>query len=357
MEINVHGRVSTLGYGQVCFYILKYLQKAGVKTSFHSISNSEPTQEAEEIVYQALQNSLTYNKRAPSLKIWHEFQLNDRIGNGVHSVLPFFEINKLDEVRRSHLNHADLIFSASYWGTKVLLENDIRTEIEYCPMGVDREIFYDTPIERGVDEEETRFFNLNKIEVRKGHYDLIEAFNKAFEPKDKVKLYMMWDNPFLTPQETSEWVNLYKNSKLGNKVVFIPRLASNLEVAKLINHCHCGVCPTKAEGFGMSLLETLSCGKHLITTDYGAHADFATPKNSRIIHIDNLCAAYDGKWFNGSAEWADFGESQMDQLVEHMRTVHRLDTKDKQHNEQGVITAKEFSWERTANIITNRLFP
>lgn len=352
MKLNLHCRVSTLGYGQVAFYILKFLQKAGIDVALHSIGQSQPTKEAEEIVNKALWNSLNYDSNAPSLKIWHEFLLNERIGRGTHSALPFFEINKFDEQRVSNLNHCDVIFSASPWGTQVLRNNSIVSKIIDCPMGVDRSIFYEAPFP---DVEETRFFNLNKIEVRKGHYELIEAFNKAFKPNDKVKLYMLWNNPFLTEQEVSEWTNLYKNSKLGDKVVFVPYLNTNNEVARLINNCHCSVCPTKAEGFGMSLLETLSCGKHLITTDYGAQTVFANSENSKMIHIDGLCPAYDGKWFHGTAEWAEFGDSQMDQLVEYMRAIHKLDPKEKCLNVAGIETAKRFSWENTINIIINTL--
>ena len=77
-----------------------------------------------------------------------------------------------------------------------------------------------------------------------------------------------------------------------------------------------GVFPVRAEGWNLELLELLSCGKHVITTDYSGHTEFINNSNSRIIEIDKLETAQDGVWFHGTGEWAELGSRQKDQLIE-----------------------------------------
>ena len=115
----------------------------------------------------------------------------------------------------------------------------------------------------------------------------------------------------------------------------------------------CGLFPSKAEGWNLEALELLACGKHIIITDYSGHTEFCTKENSRLVTIDKKEQAYDGKWFDGkSGEWACIGSDQIDQIIEHMREIHRLKSEGSLGlNEEGVKTARHFSWENTAKKI------
>ena len=111
--------------------------------------------------------------------------------------------------------------------------------------------------------------------------------------------------------------------------------------------------PARAEGWNLEALELLSCGKQVITTYYSGHTEFCTKENAHLVTIDKKEKAFDGKWFDGkTGSWAHLGSSQIDQLVEHMRKVH----KSKQDgslttNHAGIKTAQEFSWDNSAEKI------
>ena len=199
------------------------------------------------------------------------------------------------------------------------------------------------------DTETTSFFNAGKWEVRKGHDVLVEAFNAAFGQNDNVSLTLMPHNPFLTENETREWVNLYKNSKLGNKITILPAAKTHTQVARVMQYMDCGVFPSRAEGWNLEALEMMACGKHIIITDYSGHTEFCNGINSLLIKIDSLEDAYDGKWFHGDGQWASFEENQMKELINNMRFIHeekqagRLDV----FNKAGIQTAQQFTWENT----------
>ena len=116
----------------------------------------------------------------------------------------------------------------------------------------------------------------------------------------------------------------------------------------------CGVFPSRAEGWNLEAIEMLAMGKELIITDYSAHTEFCNEKNSKLIPVDKKESAYDGIWFHGHGEWAEIGEEQIDCMVEHMRAVH---ASDKALNTQGIEMAKSLSWDNSAKILSQHIFP
>jgi hypothetical protein len=120
----------------------------------------------------------------------------------------------------------------------------------------------------------------------------------------------------------------------------------------------CGVFPSRAEGWNLELLEMMSCGKPVIATNYSAHTEFCNEENTLLIEIDSMETASDGKWFNGNVgEWASLEGNAFDTLVSHMRDVYS-DWQESRLlvNEEGIRTAVDFSWDRTAEKIKEAIY-
>ena len=96
----------------------------------------------------------------------------------------------------------------------------------------------------------------------------------------------------------------------------------------------------------------MSCGKNVIATNYSAHTAFCNKDNCKLVDITSTESAYDGKWFFGSGSWAKIEETQMDEFVDIMRSIHN----DKQNgnlpiNQTGIKTSEEFTWSNSARKI------
>ena len=132
-----------------------------------------------------------------------------------------------------------------------------------------------------------RFYTIGKLEYRKGHEFIVDCFNKAFSEKDDVELDMMVHNVFLQREVVEQWLSGFKNTKLGRKIKFQNPVQTQREVADFIRYNDCGLFPSRAEGWNLELLESMSCGKPVIATNYSGHTEFCNDENSYLIDIED----------------------------------------------------------------------
>jgi len=357
-NLIIHGPSNIqLGYGHACFNLLINLQQY-YNVKYFSIGQPLIPSEYQDTLKQCIKSNYDININDPCLIIWHEFGLIEKtIGKGKYIGFPFFELNKLGTVSLYNINYMDHICVASEWAANILCNHRVKCNVSVVPLGVDRSIFYPQTVYQHTDN--FYFLNIAKIEKRKGHDVLIQAFNKAFTQKDNVVLGMMWHNPFLTPQEIQEWEKYYKSTPLGNKIIFVPPVETDKLLAHIINTAHCCIFPTRAEGFGLPILQSLSCGKPVITTNYSGHSEYVNDDNSYLLEIDELEDAYDNvsnvfphtKWFYGQGQWGKITDKHIDQIVDYMRYVY----KERPSNQEGIETAKQFTWENSVQKLINIL--
>lgn len=355
LDINVTAPINSLGYGVVGLNVVTGLDRLGHRPALWPIGEVEVPEEHHEILRRAIARKDQYNSRAPSLRISIQSDLAHHVGRGPHCGLPIFELDRFNPVEKCHLGAQDLLFVPSGWAKRVLADNGIpEGRIHVARFGVDHDIFRFTD---RIGPGTTVFLNVGKWEVRKGHDVLAEAFNNAFTRRDDVRLVLLTPNPFHAAGESREWADVYRNSPLGGKIEVIEqRLPTQRDVAELMARADCGVFPFRAEGWNLDLAEMMAMGKNVIATNYSAPTEYLTPLNARLIEIDRLVEAGDGKWFYGQGQWADFGDAQVEQLVEHLRAVHRLkQSGDLRPNVAGHETMAEFVWESTARHIAAAL--
>lgn len=353
MDLNFVAPINPLGYGVVGFNVLKALVMAGHRVSLFPIGRPEiDADNANQVIGATQENAKLYNSSAPSIRLWHQFELDVFPGKGKRIGWPIFELNKFTDREKHQLSNLDAIFVCSKWAADVVKSNGITTPTFVVPLGVDGTVFSVNEAEKQKrpywTKNTTVFINVGKWEKRKGHEELVAAFCAAFTPGDDVELWMINDNPFIGP-ENDVWKKKYVNSSMGAHVKFFPRFENQYQMAKLFNHVDCGVFPSHAEGWNLEALELMACGAHVILTDYSGHTEFATKENSILIPTNGLESANDGRWFDGHGEWCTF---DMMELVSAMRNFHESKQKGLLGvNVEGIKTAAAFSWENTVRQI------
>lgn len=355
MILNINSPINTTSYGYVSSYIIKELKSLGYDLRHIPIGPNYPDADLEPLIREALCR-WDFSYDAPCLRIWHQHDLNPFYGKGVRIGMPIFELEKFTNIELHSLNNPDEIFVCSNWAKGIIEENipDKIGHTHVVPLGFDDKIFVPTPLP---SINRTIFGNFGKFEKRKGHDILPEVFNKAFEIEDDVMLVMMPHNFFLSQEEVNQWVTKYKSTKLGDRIVFVGRQQTQKMVYNVMSQVHCGIFPSRAEGWNLEALELLACGRHLIITNATAHTEFCNKENSKLIHMDSgYESSYDGKFFSGEFEWRSIGENEIDQMVEHMRSIHKQRIEGSLGiNTAGCVTSEAFTWNNTALKIDQHL--
>lgn len=348
MNIHLQAPMGGTGYGHASLHMLKALAKNN-NVCLSIIGNATPeNREDAEVINNATlkQSSVAYD--APAVKIWHQFDLLNKPGRGKYFAYPFFEIDTFNELERHHLNFPDTIIVSSNWAKSIVEKNNINKPVKVVPLGVDRSIFYPRTPEDKEKINNYIFMTAGKWEIRKSHDILIECFNKAFEQNDEVELWLVTHNIFLKQEEEKQWLNLVQNSKLKSKIRVFPRLPTQNDLAHIMSYCDCGIYISKAEGWNLELLETMSMNKPIIATNYSAHTEYCNKDNCSLIEISGSESAIDNRWFHGTGNWAKIGDNEKDFIIWYMRQMYQNRTKE---NPAGLATAEQYSWENSANTL------
>jgi glycosyltransferase involved in cell wall biosynthesis len=346
MNINISAPINHTGYGVASLNIIKQLATK-TKIAYFPIGNPSVNDEEEyNLISSLINNSRDCKVDAPFLKIWHQFDLLNRIGRGKYYALPFFELDKLNELEKKHMTVPDILLVSSNWAKNVIVSNNIQTPIEVVPLGVDLSIF-DQSLYQKEQLDDYVFLNIGKWEIRKGHDILYSLFKQAFPNEKDVKLILLAStttNSYSSKEEVQQWKRLYS----ADNITVIDGVSSHVDVAQLMSQSDCGIFPSRAEGWNLELLEMMAMNKPVIATNYSSHTEFCNSDNAYLVEITETEPAYDGKAFNGQGNWAKISQDQKDQIIEHMRYLYKNRINS---NKNGINTAKKFSWENTASKI------
>ena len=100
----------------------------------------------------------------------------------------------------------------------------------------------------------------------------------------------------------------------------VDRYVSTEDRDALVAGCDCYVSLHRAEGFGLTLAETLARGKPVIATGFSGNTDFMTEENSFLVDYTLARVGKDGENYPPDGHWAD---PDLDHAAELMRQVYR----------------------------------
>lgn len=348
MNINFSSPINGTGYGIASFNILKELYKLHKTISFFPIGQPNVNNQNDyDLLLELMKNSQDLDINAPFVKIWHQFDLAEHVGRGDYFAYPFFELDTFNKMEVKHLNVPDRILVSSEWAKSVIEDNGINSQVDVVPLGVNRLIFNEY-VQRTRNDDKYVFLNIGKWEVRKGHDILYQLFNHAFGNDPNVELWVLaseHNNSYSSKEEIDHWHRTYS----APNIKVFRGLDSHQDVAQLIAESDCGIYPSRAEGWNLELLESMSMNKPVITTNYSAHTEFCNKDNSYLVDITEKELAYDGKAFKKQGNWAKIGQTQYDQIIDYMIYMVKNNIKT---NPNGILTAKKYTWKNSASILS-----
>ncbi|WP_297521427.1 glycosyltransferase [uncultured Clostridium sp.] len=212
---------------------------------------------------------------------------NEKIITTIHNNIDIDYPNYMQKLFPYIIKKADLIASVSKVGEKCLVDRygakNVRTI--YNPQ------LLDNIIDRGnekIDEISEEILNgeiivnIGRVNIQKGQWHLIRAFSELVKNKPNAKLLLIGQGILEVNLK-----NLVKNLNIAENVLF---LGFNKNPYKFIKQSNLYVGTSLYEGFGMTLVEAMTFGVPVISTDCisGPREIIAPELFGKEINYDNV---------------------------------------------------------------------
>ncbi len=147
-----------------------------------------------------------------------------------------------------------------------------------------------------------KFLHVSSARKRKGIDVLIKSYFEEFKKDDDICLVI---KSFPGPDnQVKELLQELHNENSPEIEHITSPDVSDQEMINLLHSCDCTVYPSRAEGFGLPILESMFHSVPVIATNYSAYLDFANEENAFLIDY-NIEKATDSEMVNIGAVWAE----------------------------------------------------
>jgi predicted O-linked N-acetylglucosamine transferase (SPINDLY family) len=248
---------------------------------------------------------------------FHRFHSAYRIGFTV------FEYTRLGADWVNGLSQVDAIWTTSAWGKSVIAAHGLdEARIDVVHEGFSPQVFHAGLRDQRKDRGKVfRFLTVGKWEVRKGQVEFLQAYAQAFRGVKDVELVLMCDNPFVPGFSVQAEIAKLGLGKTAPIKVMKP-LATDVDMAAAYAAADCFVLPTRADGWGLPIMEAMACGTPVITTRYSAMTEYANDANAYLLNVERMVPVYDPLFFPQAGVAGEWAQISVDELAARMRQVY-----------------------------------
>ena len=196
--------------------------------------------------------------------------------------------------------------------------------VTVIPWGVNTDVFFpqngpDTShyLQGKFKIENPYFFSVSCNVGRKNTISVMRSYKRLLERRSNHDLVLVWNSP------PREYLNEF-SSEIQNKRIHILKSVTDEELRILYSNATATWFPSKYEGFGLPVLESMSCGTPVVTS-----------RNSSLTEVGGNAALY------VNPDDLDEMSNIMEQFEDGKYCTETLKSKSLTH-------AKKFTWEKTA---------
>jgi glycosyltransferase involved in cell wall biosynthesis len=171
----------------------------------------------------------------------------------------------------------DVITVMSSYVRDILVQNGVTVPVEVSGLGADHII--DSPAEPVpcFEHHAFHFVHVSSCFPRKGVDALLEAYCREFHRNENVRLLIKtFANPHNQVVRIVEEACSRNPNHAPVRVILDP--FSSGQMRSFIEQANCLVAPSRGEGFGLPVAESMLLGTPVIATIHGGHADLCSPE-------------------------------------------------------------------------------
>ena len=265
-----------------------------------------------------------------------------------------FESTKIADHILEALVKADQVWVPSSWGHSILVANGIRSnKIRIVPEGVDVYRFHNFGRKQYKKDRVFRFLTVGKYEERKSLNETIEAFAQMYANTDAIELIIK-SNYFVNHDEKLQQLQKKINDLKLTNVHVVWGDMTDAEVANLYRSCDIFILPTKAEGWGLPLIEAAASGMPIITTPYSGQMEFLNHIRSSVLDVDYVltevnCPEFQKYYPDPDNDWGKWARPDVFSISQAMQSACRDYWSGLYENAQknSKIIRNSYSWQKS----------
>ena len=265
-----------------------------------------------------------------------------------------FETDTLSADYLNYLKRSNLVWVPSKWAKNVLIRHGFcKDQVNVVNEGVNPNIFKPSCKPRLNSSDIFRFFACGKNETRKGFDELLHGFKMAFGNDGKTQLHLKADY-FWGGLENTEYKNCQLQQQINdlglNNVTQITGDLSVKDMSGLYLYYDAMVFPSRAEGWGLPLIEALASGLPVVSTFYSGHTEYLSCIKGNFVRLEHQlqsisCPEFLKHWKAGG-NWAVATPTEIAKKLIFIK--NKCDLYQRKATIASKVIRENFSWENAA---------
>jgi len=245
-----------------------------------------------------------------------------------------------------NINQSDYILTPSNLSKDRMIKMGVTKPIFVFPHGIERNQFTYKP--RIIDDK-FKFLYIGECSDRKGVFHLLKAFTELYKNNSNVELHLKSNSAmlFYGGNEVQKYVD-------ENSNIFWDKSDTGHErTLELYNECHVYVYPSRADTFGMTILEAMGCGLPVISTSEPGATELV--KGMYMDIPTNEVPVVGHPWMTGN--WGEPNHSMLKLQMQTIQENYGELEKPERLKEISEFVNENYCWEKITEDFENNILP
>ncbi len=262
-----------------------------------------------------------------------------------------FETTRAPQPYVEGCNQFDGLILPNEFNYQAFRDAGVRVPIYLARYGVNTHVFSQKGKRDRQKQSQRRFVFLSVFgwSDRKGPDILVRAFLEEFDASEPVTLLIKTFGRTIHefPHEWYDDIVRQVQNPSRPRVKLIVDDRTPEDMAALYRGSNCFVLPTRGEGVGLPILESMACGVPVIATGWSGHLDFFDHRSGYLIpyKLEPAHPVWFTNLYQPNQMWAN---PEIGALRTLMRRVYLHQSEAKQKGQNGASLARKWTWSQTA---------